>query len=110
MCKHHWTRRGTIKDLQDELKMHAEFRKKQKESLEKHLEDNGVSRSAKAKIALQESQMNLLNTKLSEEQEKSSHWKTTLAERISDLWIYRSKNTRTAPCQADTVYDIVKNG
>ena len=75
----------TIKDLQDELKIHAEFRKKHKESLEKHLEDNGVSQSAKAKIALQESQINLLNTKLSEEQEKSSHWKTTLAERISDL-------------------------
>ena len=43
----------TIKDLQDELKIHAEFRKKHKESLEKHLEDNGVSQSAKAKIALQ---------------------------------------------------------
>ena len=75
----------TIKDLQDELKIHAEFRKKHKECLEKHLEDNGLSQSAKAKIALQESQINLLNTKLSEEQKKSSHWKTTLVERISDL-------------------------
>ena len=33
----------TIKDLQDELKIHAEFRKKHKESLEKHLEDNHVA-------------------------------------------------------------------
>ena len=41
-----------------------------KESLEKHLEDNSVSQSAKANIALQESQINLLNTKLSEEQDK----------------------------------------
>ena len=68
----------TIKDLQDELKIHAEFRKKHKESLKKHLEDNGVSQNAKAKITLQESQINRLNTKLSEEPEKSSHWKTTL--------------------------------
>ena len=75
----------TIKELQDELKIHAELRKKHKGCLEKHLEDNGVSQSAKAKIALRESQINLLNTKLSEEQEKSSHWKTTLAERISGL-------------------------
>ena len=50
----------TIKYLQYELKIHAEFRKKHKESLEKHLEDNGVSQSAKVKIALQESQINLL--------------------------------------------------
>ena len=50
----------TIKDLQDEIKIHVEFRKKHKESLEKHLEDNGVSQSAKAKIVLQESQINLL--------------------------------------------------
>ena len=53
------TASDTIKDLQDELKMHAEFWKKHEECLEKHLEDNGVSQSAKANIALQKSQINL---------------------------------------------------
>ena len=84
----------TIKDLQDELKMHAEFRKKHKESLEKHLEDNGVSRSAKAKIALQESQINLLNTKLSEEQEKNHRTGKLLSPRESPIYEYSGARTR----------------
>ena len=97
---------GNNKDLQDELKIHAEFRKKRKESLEKHLEDNGVSQSAKAKIALQESQINLLNTKLSEEQKKIialenySRWENL---RFMNILEQEHENC------TDTVYDIVEN-
>ena len=97
----------TIKDLQDELKIHAEFRKKHKESLEKHLEDNGVSQSAKAKIALQESQINLLNTKLSEEQEKIIALENY--SRRENLRFMNIPEQEHENC-TDTVYDIVENG
>ena len=97
----------TIKDLQDELKIHAEFRKKHKESLEKHLEDNGVSQSAKAKIALQESQINLSNTKLSEEQEKIIALENY--SRRENLRFMNIPEQEHENC-TDTVYDIVENG
>ena len=96
----------TIKDLQDELKIHAEFRKKHKESLEKHLEDNGVSQSAKAKIALQESQINLLNTKLSEEQEKIIALENY--SRRENLRFMNILEQQHENC-TDTIYDIVEN-
>ena len=98
----------TIKDLQDELKVHAEFRKKHEESLEKYLvEDNGVSQSAKAKIVLQESQINLLNTKLSEEQEKIIALENY--SRRENLRFMNIPEQEHENC-TDTVYDIVENG
>ena len=97
----------TIKYLQGELKIQAELRKKHKESLEKHFEDNSISQNAKTKIALQESQINLSNTKLSEEQEE-----IIALENCS-----RRENPRfmNIPEQehensTDIVYDIVENG
>ena len=97
----------TIKDLQYELKIYAEFRKKHKESLEKHLEDNGVSQSAKAKIALQESQINLLNRNLSEEQEKIIALEDY--SRRENIRFMNKPEPEHENC-TDTVYDIVENG
>ena len=98
---------GHNEDLQYELKIHAEYRKKHKESLEKHLEDNGVSQSAKAKIAQQESQINLLNTKLSEEQEKIIALENY--SRRENLRFMNIPEQEHENC-TDTVYDIVENG
>ena len=98
---------GHNEDLQYELKIHAEYRKKHKESLEKHLEDNGVSQCAKAKIALQESQINLLNTKLSEEQEKIIALENY--SRRENLRFMNILEQQHENC-TDTVYDIVENG
>ena len=97
----------TIKDLLDELKIHAEFRKKHKESLEKHLKNNGVSQSAKAKIALQESQINLLKTKLSEEQEKIIALENY--SRRENLRFMNIPEQEHGNC-SDIVYDIVEKG
>jgi len=76
------------------------------ESSEKHLQGNGVSQSAKAKIAQQESQINLLNTKLSEEQEKIialANYSRRENLRFMDIPEQEHKNC------TDTVYDIVEN-
>ena len=97
----------TIKDLQDELKIHAEFRKEHEESLEKYLEDNGVSQSAKSKIVLQESQINLLDTKLSEEQEKIIALENY--SRRENLRFTNIPEQEHENCTG-TVYDIVENG
>lgn len=76
------------------------------ESSEEHLQGNGVLQSAKAKISQQEGQINLLNKKLSEEQEKIialenySHWENL---RFMDIPEEEHKNC------TDTVYDIIEN-
>ena len=75
--------------------------------MEKHIENNGVSESAKAKIALQESQINLLNTKLSEEQEKNHRTGKLLSR--ENLRFMNIPEQEHENC-TDTVYDIVENG
>ena len=67
----------------------------------------GVSQSAKVKIALRESQINLLNTKLSEEQEKIIALENY--SRRENLRFMNIPEQEHENC-TDTVYDIVENG